>query len=119
MAKVDDLSRSPTALEQSETLISVVELSRSSWLVGAVVPGVALSASLCQRLQQLGLLVSAITAATGPDRTRSVGGDGLAARRVSAASDAGGKPGQSGLSLSFSLHGIPRVQHVGGRAALF
>jgi len=40
MAKVDDLSRSPTALEQSETLISVVELSRSSWLVGAVVPGV-------------------------------------------------------------------------------
>ena len=40
MAKVDDLSRSPTALDQSETLISVVELSRSSWLVGAVVPGV-------------------------------------------------------------------------------
>lgn len=40
MAKVDDLSRSPIALDQSETLISVVELSRSSWLVGAVVPGV-------------------------------------------------------------------------------
>lgn len=41
MAKVDDLSRSSTALEQSETLVSVVELSRSSWLVGAIVPGVA------------------------------------------------------------------------------
>ena len=40
MAKVDDLSRSPIPLDQSETLISVVELSRSSWLVGAVVPGV-------------------------------------------------------------------------------
>jgi transposase len=41
MAKVDDLSRCSTALEQSETLIAVVELSRSSWLVGAIVPGLA------------------------------------------------------------------------------
>jgi transposase len=41
MAKVDDLSRCSTTLEQSETLIAVVELSRSSWLVGAIVPGLA------------------------------------------------------------------------------
>lgn len=36
----DDLSRSLVALDQHKTLIAVVELSRSSWLVGAIVPGV-------------------------------------------------------------------------------
>ena len=40
MAKVDDLSRSLTALDQGETLICVVELSRSSWLIAGMVPGV-------------------------------------------------------------------------------
>ena len=35
----DDLSRSLVALDQHQTLIAVVELSRSSWLVGAIVPG--------------------------------------------------------------------------------
>jgi transposase len=38
MAKVDDLSRSLTALDQEETLICVVELSRSSWLIAGMVP---------------------------------------------------------------------------------
>ncbi|HTW54719.1 MAG TPA: hypothetical protein VME45_22715 [Stellaceae bacterium] len=41
MAKVDDLGRSLTALAQEETLICVVELSQSSWLVAGMVPGVA------------------------------------------------------------------------------
>src|SRR5215210_5978352 len=41
MAKIDDLSRSLTALVQEETLICVVELSRSSWLVAGMLPGVA------------------------------------------------------------------------------
>jgi transposase len=41
MAKADDLSRSLTALVQEETLICVVELSRSSWLVAGMLPGVA------------------------------------------------------------------------------
>jgi transposase len=36
----DDLSRSLVALDQHKTLIAVVELRRSSWLVGAIVPGV-------------------------------------------------------------------------------
>ena len=36
----DDLSWSFVALDQHKTLIAVVELSRSSWLVGAIVPGV-------------------------------------------------------------------------------
>lgn len=39
MPKFNDLSRSLVALEQDSTLIAAIELSRSSWLVGAVVPG--------------------------------------------------------------------------------
>jgi transposase len=36
----DDLSRSLVALDQHKTLIAVVELSSSTWLVGGMVPGV-------------------------------------------------------------------------------
>jgi transposase len=36
----DDLSRSLVALEQHTTLISVVELSLASWLVGGIIPGI-------------------------------------------------------------------------------
>jgi len=36
----DDLSKSLVALDQNRTLIAVVELSQSSWLVGAIVPGI-------------------------------------------------------------------------------
>jgi transposase len=39
MAKFNDLSRSLVALAEDSTLIAAIELSRSSWLVGAVVPG--------------------------------------------------------------------------------
>jgi transposase len=41
MPQPNDLSRSPVALDQDGTLISVVELSRSSWLVAGLVPGIA------------------------------------------------------------------------------
>ena len=34
------LSRSLVALDQNSTIIAVVELSQSSWLVGGVVPGI-------------------------------------------------------------------------------
>jgi transposase len=37
----DDLSRSLVALEQNSTVISVIELSSASWLVGGIVPGIA------------------------------------------------------------------------------
>jgi transposase len=36
----DDLSRSLVALEQHRTLIAVVELSLTTWLVGGIVPGI-------------------------------------------------------------------------------
>jgi transposase len=40
MPQPHDLSRSLTALDQEGTLIAVVEMSQSSWLVGAIIPGI-------------------------------------------------------------------------------
>jgi transposase len=39
MPKVDDLSCCLTALDQDSTLIAVIEMGLTSWLVGALVPG--------------------------------------------------------------------------------
>ena len=41
MPRSDDLSRSLVSLQQDSTLIAVVELSQSSWLVAGIVPGLA------------------------------------------------------------------------------
>jgi transposase len=40
MPKPSDLSRSLTALEQDSTLIVVIEMSQSSWLVAGILPGI-------------------------------------------------------------------------------
>src|SRR4051794_9205284 len=40
MPQPNDLSRSLVALDQDSTIIAVVELSRSSWLVAGVLPGI-------------------------------------------------------------------------------
>src|SRR5215212_8509654 len=40
MPQRDELSRSLTAFQQDGTLVAVVELSRSSWLVAGIVPGI-------------------------------------------------------------------------------
>ena len=40
MPEVDDLSRCLTSLDQDSTLLAVVEMSQSSWLVAGMVPGV-------------------------------------------------------------------------------
>jgi transposase len=40
MPQPNDLSRSLVALDQDSTIIAVVEMSQSSWLVGGVVPGI-------------------------------------------------------------------------------
>ena len=38
MPQPNDLSRSLVALDQNSTIIAVIEMSQSSWLVGGVVP---------------------------------------------------------------------------------
>ncbi len=40
MPQPNDLSRSPAALDQDSTLIAVIEMSQSSWLVAGIVPGI-------------------------------------------------------------------------------
>ena len=40
MQKLNDLSRSLNPLEPDRTLIAVIEMSQSSWLVAGIVPGV-------------------------------------------------------------------------------
>jgi transposase len=40
MPQPNDLSRSLVAFEQDSTLVAVVEMSRSSWLVAGIVPGI-------------------------------------------------------------------------------
>ena len=40
MQKLNDLSRSLTPLKLDSTLIAVIEMSLSSWLVAGIVPGV-------------------------------------------------------------------------------
>ena len=40
MPKPNDLSRSFTAFEQDSTLVAIIEMSLTSWLVGGIVPGV-------------------------------------------------------------------------------
>ena len=40
MPQLNDLSRSPAILEQAATLIAVIEMGQSSWLVAGMVPGV-------------------------------------------------------------------------------
>jgi hypothetical protein len=40
MSKPNDLSRSLLAFDQSRTLVAVIEMSQSSWLVSGIVPGI-------------------------------------------------------------------------------
>ena len=40
MPRPNDLSRSLVALDQDSTIIAVVEMSQSSWLVGGMLPGI-------------------------------------------------------------------------------
>ena len=40
MPQPNDLSRSLVALDQDSTIIAVVEMSQSSWLVGGILPGI-------------------------------------------------------------------------------
>ena len=41
MRQTDDLSKSITPFVQGNTLVAIIELSLSSWLVAGVVPGIA------------------------------------------------------------------------------
>ena len=40
MPKPNDMSRCLAALEQDSTLVAVIEMSKSSWLVAGIIPGI-------------------------------------------------------------------------------
>ena len=40
MPQPNDLSRSPVTLDQNSTIIAVIEMSQSSWLVAGMLPGI-------------------------------------------------------------------------------
>jgi transposase len=40
MPQPNDLSRSLVALDQNSTIIAVIEMSQSSWLVAGMLPGI-------------------------------------------------------------------------------
>ena len=63
-----DASRSLTALEQDSTIIAVIEMSQSKWLVAALVPGVARHPLKKLDAQQEGLLKLCIVGAMKPAR---------------------------------------------------
>src|SRR6059036_148975 len=56
MPQPNDLSRSLIALEQDATLIAVIEMGQSSWLVAGVVPGVKRQPLKKLAVDQAGLL---------------------------------------------------------------
>ena len=49
MSKPDDLSKPLVALDHDSTLVCVIEMSGSSWLVAATVPGVDRAAEAAGR----------------------------------------------------------------------
>jgi hypothetical protein len=58
-----DLSRSLTGLDMNTTLIAVVELSLSSWLVAGIVPGIVRQGPVLARSRSTS--VSGLTVAIG------------------------------------------------------
>src|SRR5437660_7265581 len=56
MPQLNDLSRSLVTLEQDATLIAVIEMGQSSWLVAGVVPGVERQPLKKLAVDQAGLL---------------------------------------------------------------
>ena len=72
MPQPNDLSRSLVTLDQDSTIIAVVEMSQSSWLVGGVLPALSVSRARSWSRAPNGCLPYCIAGATSQS--------GLAAR---------------------------------------
>ena len=75
MPRPNDLSRSLVAVDHNSTIIAVVELSQSRWLVGSVLPGAAVNRARSWGRAQSGSLTYCIAGAdeavgAGPNITR-------------------------------------------------
>ena len=83
MPQPNDLSRSLVAFQQDSTLVAVVEMSRSSWLVAGIVPGIGR-----HPLKKLDSSEEALLALLGRWRDEAAGA-GRAVTRVAVAFEAG------------------------------
>jgi transposase len=83
MPKPNDTSRSLVALDQDSTLIAVIEMSQTSWLVAGIVPGVAR-----QPLKKLGPDPDTVLALLERWR-KEAGKSGRAISRIAVAYEAG------------------------------
>src|SRR6202035_4398831 len=95
MPQLNDLSRSLAALDQDSTIIAVVELSQSSWLVAGVLPGIERQPP--QRPQ------TPLTRRRPREGTLSLQGPSPPLRL-----------GSNGASTSSMLHPPPRLPRVSG-----
>ena len=64
MPQPNDLSRSLVALDQDSTIIAVVEMSQSSWLVGGILPALSVSRAKSWSRALTGCLPYCIAGAT-------------------------------------------------------
>src|ERR1700676_934638 len=84
MQKLNDLSRSPNPLDPDGTLIAVIELSLSSWLVAGIVPGVER-----QPLKKLAVDESALLRLLHRWREAAAANAGHRIKRIAVAFEAG------------------------------
>jgi hypothetical protein len=66
MPQPNDLSRSLLALDQNSTIIAVIEMSQSSWLVAGMLPGIE------RQPLRIYVAISCISSRTAPARRPSV-----------------------------------------------
>ena len=101
-----DASRSLTALQQDSTIIAVIEMSQSKWLVAALVPGVKRHPLKKLDAQQEGLLKLCIVGAMKPARLRARSSALSSLMRL--AETASGWRDGCGLAMSKPMSFIPR-----------
>ena len=71
MQKLNDFSRSLVALEPDSTLIAVIEMSLSSWLVAGIVPGVERQPlKACGRRERIAEAAASLAGGSGESRTQ-------------------------------------------------
>src|ERR1700730_8459057 len=69
-AQPNDWSRSLVALDPNSTIIVVIELSQSSWLVGGVVPGI--ERQPCKKLEPSPERLLAVLLTSNPDNAKLI-----------------------------------------------
>ena len=98
MPQLNDLSRSLVILEQDATLIAVIEMGQSNWLVAGIVPGVERSPLKKLAVDESALL-KLLNRWREKRRKQDIGSNGLLSPSRPAVTASGWRAG-SGLAVS-------------------